>query len=56
MTYASAELTETFKVFEQHGIRFLTAEEIPREMPPYPLLADGKHKKYKENKEMRRNG
>jgi quercetin dioxygenase-like cupin family protein len=39
VTYANADLTETFKVFEQHGIRFLTAEEIRTEMPQYPLQA-----------------
>jgi hypothetical protein len=37
VTYATADLTQTIKVFEQHGIRFLTAEEIHREMPQYPL-------------------
>ena len=37
VTYANADLTETFKVFEQHGIRFLTADEIHTEMPQYPL-------------------
>lgn len=36
VTYATADLTETFKVFEQHGIRFLTADEIRTEMPQYP--------------------
>ena len=37
VTYANADLTETIKVFEQHGIRFLTAEEIRTEMPQYQL-------------------
>lgn len=37
VTYATTDLTETIKVFEQHGIRFLTAEEIRSEMPHYPL-------------------
>ena len=37
VTYATADLTETFKVFEQYGIRFLTADEIRTEMPQYPL-------------------
>jgi mannose-6-phosphate isomerase-like protein (cupin superfamily) len=36
-TYAEEDLTETIKVFEQHGIRFLTADEIRTEMPQYPL-------------------
>jgi quercetin dioxygenase-like cupin family protein len=35
-TYANADLTEAIKLFEQHGIRFLTAEEIRTEMPEYP--------------------
>ena len=37
VTYANADLTETFEVFGQHGIRFLTADEIRTEMPQYPL-------------------
>ena len=37
VTYATADLTQTIQVFEQHGIRFLTAEEIHAEMPQYPL-------------------
>ena len=37
VTYATADLTETLKVFEQYGIRFLTADEIRTEMPQYPL-------------------
>jgi mannose-6-phosphate isomerase-like protein (cupin superfamily) len=37
VTYANADLTETIKVFERHGIRFLTAEEIRTEMPRYQL-------------------
>jgi len=36
-TYASADLTETMKVFERYGIRLLTADEIRAEMPEYPL-------------------
>ena len=36
VTYATADLTETIKVFEQYGARFLTAEEIRTEMPQYP--------------------
>jgi mannose-6-phosphate isomerase-like protein (cupin superfamily) len=35
-TYANADLTETIKLFEQYGIRFLTADEIHTEMPKYP--------------------
>jgi len=37
VTYANADLTETFELFGQHGIRFLTADEIRTEMPQYPL-------------------
>jgi quercetin dioxygenase-like cupin family protein len=37
VTYAQADLTETIRVFEQYGTRFLTPEEIRREMPEYPL-------------------
>ena len=36
VTYANADLTETIKVFEHYGARFLTAEEIREEMPQYP--------------------
>jgi hypothetical protein len=36
VTYANADLTDTIKVFEQLGVRFLTADEIRREMPEYP--------------------
>lgn len=35
VTYAKADLTETIKVFERHGIRFLTPAEIFAEMPLY---------------------
>jgi len=37
VTYAEVDLTETIKVFEQQGIRFLTADEIRTEMPQYAL-------------------
>jgi quercetin dioxygenase-like cupin family protein len=37
VTYATVDLTETIKVFEQQGIRFLTPDEIRTEMPQYPL-------------------
>ena len=36
VTYVTTHLTETIKVFEQYGARFLTAEEIRTEMPQYP--------------------
>jgi hypothetical protein len=41
VTYATTDLTATVKVFEQYGIRFLTADEIHTEMPQYPLQAAG---------------
>jgi hypothetical protein len=37
VTYANADMTETIKVFERYGLRFLTADEIRGEMPEYPL-------------------
>ena len=37
VTYGTADLTATIKVFEQYGARFLNAEEIRAEMPQYPL-------------------
>jgi mannose-6-phosphate isomerase-like protein (cupin superfamily) len=37
ITYANADMTETIKVFERYGLRFLTADEIRRQMPGYPL-------------------
>ena len=37
LTYANVDLTETIKVFEQYGIRFLTPDEIRAEMLEYPL-------------------
>jgi hypothetical protein len=36
VTYANADLTDTIKVFEQYGIRFLTTDEVRKEMPQYP--------------------
>ena len=39
VTYASADLMETIKVFEQSGARFLTPEEIRAEMPEYQTSA-----------------
>jgi quercetin dioxygenase-like cupin family protein len=37
VTYATADLTETIKVWEQHGLRFLNPDEIRAYMPEYPL-------------------
>jgi quercetin dioxygenase-like cupin family protein len=36
-TYANVDLTETSKVFEQFGLKFLTPEEIRAVMPEYPV-------------------
>jgi quercetin dioxygenase-like cupin family protein len=38
VTYANADLSETIKVFERHGVRFLSADEIRAEMPQYPVV------------------
>jgi quercetin dioxygenase-like cupin family protein len=39
-TYASSDLTETFRIFERYGIRFLTEGEIRTELPQYPAPND----------------
>ena len=39
ITYANADMAETIEVFEQYGIRFLTAQEIRATMPEYPTPA-----------------
>lgn len=36
ITYANADVTDIIKVFEQYGVRFLSADEIRAEMPEYP--------------------
>jgi mannose-6-phosphate isomerase-like protein (cupin superfamily) len=36
VTYATANLEETIKIFAKHGLRFLSPEEIAREMPAFP--------------------
>jgi hypothetical protein len=36
-TYANVDLTETMKVFEQYGLKFLNPEEIRAVMPEYPV-------------------
>jgi quercetin dioxygenase-like cupin family protein len=38
MTYSNADLTETIKVFERYGVRFLSEAEIRTEMPRYPVV------------------
>jgi len=39
ITYANADLTQTIELFKQHGIRFLTRQEIRATMPEYPMPA-----------------
>ena len=36
-TYSTADLAETIKLFGQYGTRFLTPDEIRKEMPEFPL-------------------
>jgi hypothetical protein len=36
VTYATADLEETIKIFMKHGVRFLSQEEIADEMPTFP--------------------
>lgn len=36
VTYATDNLEETMKILEQYGLRFLSPNEIAREMPAYP--------------------
>lgn len=36
VTYATGNLEETMKILEQYGLRFLSPNEIAREMPAYP--------------------
>ena len=37
VTYATVDLGETVKVFAEYGVRFLTLDEIARELPAFPL-------------------
>jgi hypothetical protein len=43
ITYANADLTHTIELFQQYGLRFLTAEEIHTAMPEYPMPARVAH-------------
>ena len=36
VTYATADLEETMKIFMKHGLRFLSTEEIALQMPAFP--------------------
>jgi quercetin dioxygenase-like cupin family protein len=37
VTYATADLAATTKIFIEHGLRFLSLEEISHQMPAFPL-------------------
>jgi hypothetical protein len=37
VTYATANLEGTMRIFEQYGVHFLTPEEIAHQMPEFPL-------------------
>jgi quercetin dioxygenase-like cupin family protein len=37
MTYATADLGETMKIFMKHGLRFLSPQEIAQLMPAFPI-------------------
>jgi hypothetical protein len=37
VTYATDDLEETMKILERYGLRFLSPNEIAREMPAYPM-------------------
>ena len=36
LTYATSNLEETMKIFEQYGVHLLTREEIAHQMPEFP--------------------
>jgi hypothetical protein len=40
VTYATADLEETIKIFLKYGIRFLLPEEIADEMPAFALRSE----------------
>jgi quercetin dioxygenase-like cupin family protein len=41
LTYANSDLSETFRLLEQYGLRFLTNDEIRTVMPEFPLQEPG---------------
>ena len=41
VTYATADLEETMKIFLKHGVRFLSPGEIADEMPAFPSRSAG---------------
>ena len=36
LTYATSNLEETMRIFEQYGVHLLTQEEIAHQMPEFP--------------------
>lgn len=36
LTYATSNLEETMRIFEQYGVHLLTREEIAYQMPEFP--------------------
>ena len=40
VTYANTDLTETMKLFEQYGVRFLSQDETQVAMPQYPVRVE----------------
>ena len=41
VTYATADLEETMKIFLKHGVRFLSPEEVADEIPAFPSRSAG---------------
>ncbi len=38
LTYANMDLKKTTEIFEKHGVRLLSLEEISEQMPEFPLV------------------
>jgi quercetin dioxygenase-like cupin family protein len=39
LTYSTAHLEETMRIFAKYGVRLLTQEEIARKMPAFPVFS-----------------
>ncbi len=39
LTYSTADLTETMKIFEKYGVHLLSSQEIAEQMPQFPTTA-----------------
>jgi hypothetical protein len=37
LTYSTADLTETMKIFEKYGVHLLSPEEVAQQMPQFPI-------------------